>query len=235
MPSGRSADIVHPTLKSPAMLSPALAALHSALNTLSIAAAVIGVVAVMALLLWLWRRGSGGGRALRESTDDASAGGDSDFTPAADQPEQALATTALLADPTAPALVADLLVVDDSAVARAKLRRLFETAGYQVQLARDGVEALALLHKGRYRLMITDLEMPNLDGVALIGTCQSQPHTAGMPILAITGHEDLQARLNECQEICGIYRKPWIDEDLASHVALLVGKRNVHQAEGVEH
>ena len=99
-----------------------------------------------------------------------------------------------------------------------------------MQLARDGVEALALLQKGRYRLMITDLEMPNLDGVELIRTCQQQPHTAGMPILAITGHDDLQTRLNDCQAICGIYRKPWIDEDLASHVALLIGKPAIRQA-----
>ena len=68
--------------------------------------------------------------------------------------------------------VADLLLVDDSAVARAKLRRLFAPGGYRVALARDGAEALELLDKGRYGLMITDLEMPRLDGVALIGACQ---------------------------------------------------------------
>jgi CheY-like chemotaxis protein len=52
---------------------------------------------------------------------------------------------------------ADLLLVDDSAVARAKLRKLFEAAGYQVHLACDGIETLALLDKGRYVLIITDL------------------------------------------------------------------------------
>jgi len=123
-------------------------------------------------------------------------------------------------------LAADLLLVDDSAVARAKLRQLFEPQGYLVHLARDGVEALALLSKGRYGLMITDLEMPNMDGIALIGAVQRQAHTANMPILAITGHEDLQARLNECQQICGIYSKPWVDRDLASHVAALVATRS---------
>ena len=43
-----------------------------------------------------------------------------------------------------------------------------------------------------------------------------------MPILAITGHEDLQAQLNQLQAVAGIYRKPWIDDDLLGHVQALV-------------
>lgn len=126
--------------------------------------------------------------------------------------------------------VADLLLVDDSAVARAKLRRLFEPAGYQVHLANDGVEALALLAKGRYGMMITDLEMPNMDGVTLINTCLAQPQTARMPILAISGHESLRARFNECREVCGVHKKPWVDDVLLSHVGTLVGSRSTSLA-----
>jgi CheY-like chemotaxis protein len=132
--------------------------------------------------------------------------------------------------PVVPALphAADLLLVDDSAVARAKLRKLFEPAGYHVHVANDGVEALALLQKGRYALMITDLEMPNMDGVELIRSCKTQPQTASMPILAITGHDHLRAKFNECRDIAGIHRKPWIDDILLSHVAALVTRREAH-------
>ena len=121
-----------------------------------------------------------------------------------------------------PPLQADLLLVDDSAVVRAKLRRLFEPAGYRLALARDGEEALALLQAGRYGLMVTDLEMPRLDGVALVRAVQQQPGWAGMPVLAITGHDDLQAQLNQLQAVAGIYRKPWNDDDLLGHVQTLV-------------
>ena len=121
-----------------------------------------------------------------------------------------------------PPLQADLLLVDDSAVVRAKLRRLFEPAGYRLALARDGEEALALLQAGRYALMVTDLEMPRLDGVALVRALQQQPGWAGMPVLAITGHDDLQAQLNQLQAVAGIYRKPWNDDDLLGHVQTLV-------------
>jgi chemosensory pili system protein ChpA (sensor histidine kinase/response regulator) len=143
---------------------------------------------------------------------------------------RAAAPAAVLSPQSTLPLAADLLLVDDSAVARAKLRMLFEPMGYRVHLARDGVEALAFLGKGRYGLMITDLEMPNMDGLALIGAVQGQVQTAAMPILAITGHDDLQARLDECEQICGIYRKPWVDEDLTSHVAALVTTRSARSA-----
>ena len=137
--------------------------------------------------------------------------------------------------PAAPPLplAADLLLVDDSAVARTKLRRLFEASGYQVHLACDGVEALALLAKGRYSLMITDLEMPNMDGSALISACRAQASTSNMPILAVSGHEGLRAKFNACREISGIHRKPWIDDLLTSHVATLVPTRLARQADAV--
>lgn len=134
---------------------------------------------------------------------------------------------------TGPALpqAADLLLVDDSAVARAKLRKLFEAAGYQVHLACDGVEALALLGKGRYALMITDLEMPNMDGATLINTWLDRPHAAHMPILAISGHEDLRAKFNQCRSIAGVHRKPWVDDILLSHVATLASTRRARVGE----
>jgi CheY-like chemotaxis protein len=121
--------------------------------------------------------------------------------------------------------VADLLLVDDSAVARAKLKKLFAPAGYAMHFANDGVEALALLKTGRYALMISDLEMPNMDGITLINTCWANPVTAHMPILAITGHDHLRAKFNECRDICGIHRKPWVDDILLSHVAAIVTQR----------
>ena len=124
--------------------------------------------------------------------------------------------------PTSVARAADLLLVDDSAVVRAKLRRLFEPAGFTMALARDGVEALALLDQGRYALMVTDLEMPNLDGMGLIRALQAQPAHADMPILAITGHDNLQAQLHQLKAVTGIYRKPWVDDDLLGQVQALV-------------
>jgi CheY-like chemotaxis protein len=146
-------------------------------------------------------------------------------------PAQPSAVQSLLRKISAPNLVAHILLVDDSAVARAKMRKLFEPAGYQVHLACDGVEALAMLEKGRYALMITDLEMPNIDGVTLINTCQKRPQTAQMPILAISGHGNQRAKFNECRRVSGVHRKPWVDDILLRHVGTLVSTHHARVAE----
>ncbi len=206
---------------------PMLSIVMNALQLFLIPLLICLVVAAAVVMLFLGRQ-----RRSPEAAPDRSplaeplTDDDSDFSvvaPAA--PPGAVPAAASPPQPTLP-LAADLLLVDDSAVARAKLRKLFEPMGYRVHLARDGVEAMALLDKGRYGLMITDLEMPNMDGVSLIGAIQGKTYTAQMPILAITGHENLQARLDECQHIRGIYLKPWVDATLVSHVAALVTTRS---------
>ena len=140
---------------------------------------------------------------------------------------QAPAPRSPLPPPLPPVLpkAADLLVVDDSAVARAKLRRLFVGAGYNVHLAEDGVEALSLLSAGQYMMMVTDLEMPRMDGIALINKCCHQPQTSRMPIIAVSAHENLLAKFNECRHVAGVHPKPWFDDVLLSHVAALIGTR----------
>ena len=123
--------------------------------------------------------------------------------------------------PAAPAGPVSLLVVDDSAVARAKLGKLFEAAGYQVTLARDGVEALDRLAEQRFAVLVTDLEMPNKDGFELIAAVQGSMETEDLPVIAITGHEELQARVHQVQGLYGIFKKPWNDRELLKRVETL--------------
>jgi len=129
------------------------------------------------------------------------------------------------AEPAKPAEPASLLLVDDSAVARAKLGRLFEAAGYRVTLARDGVEALERLAEQRFQVLITDLEMPNKDGFELIAAVQGSLETEDLPIIAITGHDELQARVHQIQGVYGIFKKPWNDRELLKRVESLAAMR----------
>lgn len=124
----------------------------------------------------------------------------------------------------------DLLVVDDSAVARAKLRKLLEGAGYSVSLANDGAEALEVLADGSFSVLITDLEMPNMNGFELIAAVQGNMDTEDMPIVAITGHDEMQARVHDCQGLYGIFKKPWNDRELLKRVATLVQMRQKSSA-----
>jgi CheY-like chemotaxis protein len=144
---------------------------------------------------------------------------DGPVTPA---PAPVATPAAVATPPTARPRKADLLLVDDSAVVRTRLRRLFQPAGFSLVMAADGEAALTLLAEGRYGLLLTDLEMPRLDGMGLIRAVMADPVHAAMPMLAITGHDDLQLQLNQLQAVAGIYRKPWVDDDLLSHVQSLV-------------
>lgn len=125
---------------------------------------------------------------------------------------------------------ASILVVDDSAVARAKLRKLLEGAGYSVQTACDGVEAMALVGRGNFSVLLTDLEMPNMNGIELIAAVQARLETEDLPIVAITGHDELQAKVHDCQGLYGIFKKPWNDRELLKRIEALVSLRPTRTA-----
>jgi CheY-like chemotaxis protein len=115
-----------------------------------------------------------------------------------------------------------ILIVDDSAVARAKLSKLFDKAGYRVDVAMDGVEALKKLFDTDFQLLITDIEMPNMDGFNLIAEVQSSMDTENIPIIAVTGHPELQAKVHNLKGVFGIFGKPWNDRELLRHVQMLL-------------
>lgn len=119
-----------------------------------------------------------------------------------------------------------VLVVDDSAVARAKFRKLFEAQGYRVETASNGSEALETLAKSRFSVLVTDLEMPVMDGFELIAAVQGNMETDDLPIIAVTGHDELQARVNDCRGLFGIFKKPWNDRELLKRVAALSSLRS---------
>lgn len=114
-----------------------------------------------------------------------------------------------------------ILVVDDSAVARAKLSKLFEAGGYRVDLAKDGLEAMEKLQNDFFSVLVTDLEMPNMNGLELIAAVQGSMETEDLPIIAITGHDELQARVHDYQGLYGIFKKPWNDRELLKRVETL--------------
>lgn len=149
--------------------------------------------------------------------------------PAPVAPAPVVAAPRPVAPPVAPpnvaAAPASLLLVDDSAVARAKLGKLFEGAGYRVTLAKDGDDALEVLSRERFQVLITDLEMPNKDGFELIAAVQGSIETEDMPVIAITGHDEMSARVHQVQGLYGIFKKPWNDRELLKRVETLATLR----------
>ncbi len=78
-----------------------------------------------------------------------------------------------------------ILTVDDSASVRQMVKFTLSDAGYTVIEAVDGKDALSKL-AGPVNLVITDLNMPNLDGIGLIRSVRANPAWKGIPILMLT-------------------------------------------------
>lgn len=87
-------------------------------------------------------------------------------------------------------MTASILAVDDSPSLRMAVRAALTSAGYTVTEAGDGVEAMAKAASTRFDLVITDLNMPNMDGLTLIRELRKAPIQAGVPIVFLTTESD---------------------------------------------
>jgi two-component system chemotaxis response regulator CheY len=94
----------------------------------------------------------------------------------------------------------NIMIVDDSATMLMSLRSSLEMSGFKVEAANDGVQAIGKL-KGGYKpdLIITDINMPNMGGLELIGKARALPGMRFVPILALTT-ESQQSKRDEAKK-----------------------------------
>jgi two-component system chemotaxis response regulator CheY len=82
-----------------------------------------------------------------------------------------------------------IVIADDSALARMFIRRCLEIAGLgdsEFHEANDGVEALQRLKEVNADMLVTDLTMPNMNGIELLKRISASPRLSGLPILVVT-------------------------------------------------
>jgi chemosensory pili system protein ChpA (sensor histidine kinase/response regulator) len=79
-----------------------------------------------------------------------------------------------------------ILLIDDSLSIRKFVGKMLQGAGYEIETAVDGEEGLRKASAGGYRLIITDLEMPKLNGYEVIQALRDRPQTKATPILVMT-------------------------------------------------
>lgn len=82
-----------------------------------------------------------------------------------------------------------VLVVDDSLTTRTLERNILETAGYQVKVATDGVEALSILQSNGCDVVVSDILMPRMDGFELTAAIRSDPKLKDIPVVLVTSLE----------------------------------------------
>jgi two-component system, chemotaxis family, sensor kinase CheA len=81
---------------------------------------------------------------------------------------------------------ARILVVDDSITTRTLEKTILESQGYRVAVAVDGREALKKLREAPFDLVISDVQMPEMDGLELLATLKQDPHLADLPVIMLT-------------------------------------------------
>jgi chemosensory pili system protein ChpA (sensor histidine kinase/response regulator) len=118
------------------------------------------------------------------------------------------------------ALAPLVLVVDDSLTVRRVTQRLLLREGYRVQLAKDGMEALERLAEERPAVLLSDIEMPRMDGFDLVRNVRADPRLAQLPVIMITSriaqkHRDYAAELG----VDHYLGKPYAEDELLALVA----------------
>ncbi|HEY9793534.1 MAG TPA: hybrid sensor histidine kinase/response regulator [Candidatus Obscuribacterales bacterium] len=94
---------------------------------------------------------------------------------------------------------AKVLVVDDMVTARMLMRNILESAGFNVKTANNGAEAFALLQQEQFDIVVTDVEMPQMDGIALTSSIRADDRLNHMPVVIVTSmasREDRERGVN---------------------------------------
>ena len=116
-----------------------------------------------------------------------------------------------------------VLVVDDALSVRRSMEQLLQDSGYEVMLASDGFDALEKMNRKTPMLVITDLEMPNLNGLDLTRRIRAQPGQVALPIIMITSRaSDKHRSMAELAGVSLYLTKPFIDTDFLGHVKQLL-------------
>jgi two-component system chemotaxis sensor kinase CheA len=82
-----------------------------------------------------------------------------------------------------------ILVVEDSITSRTLIASILSTAGYEVRAATDGIEGYTMLKSEPFDLVVSDVEMPRLDGFGLTERIRNDPALARIPVVLVTALE----------------------------------------------
>jgi CheY-like chemotaxis protein len=116
------------------------------------------------------------------------------------------------------------LVVDDSMLIRHTVCRFLEERGFTVESATNGQEALEALKRTRPDLIVTDIQMPKMDGRELITALKKEPSTAKIPIVIVAGKQS-GFENREKRADFAIFKDIDIEAQLAKALEALLGSK----------
>lgn len=151
-----------------------------------------------------------------------------DLIAARDKDQKPISPSSLTPTPSSLApsnSISTILIVDDSIAFRRVLDRLLSQSGYKVVQCRDGKEALEKLNQlgELFDLVISDIEMPRLDGFALLTEIRSHPQWHSLPVMMLTSRENHRHRQKAMSlGATDYFTKPFRPGELLNAIAALV-------------
>lgn len=120
----------------------------------------------------------------------------------------------------------DVLVVDDSAAIRKILQRVLRQTGMAIGAvyeANDGLEALEVLKAHKVDLVLSDINMPKMDGIQLLGAIKASPQWNAIPVMMVTT-EGGETKVGEAVRLgaAGYVRKPFTADQIKEKLAGIV-------------
>jgi len=117
----------------------------------------------------------------------------------------------------------DVLIVDDSAAIRKILQRILQKIEIPIATvyeAGDGIEALASLRANKVNLILSDINMPNMDGLQFLGHVRANDEWKQVPVIMITT-EGSQTKVLEAMHLGanGYVRKPFTPDEIKAKLA----------------
>lgn len=122
-------------------------------------------------------------------------------------------------------MTASILIVDDSPSLRMAIRLALTGAGYSVTEAGDGQEGLARANGDRFDMILTDLNMPRMNGLEMIQEIRKSPMQSGVPIVFLTTEsDDAMKQQAKAAGATGWLVKPFVPEQLIKIVKKVLGR-----------
>lgn len=118
-----------------------------------------------------------------------------------------------------------ILVVDDSITVREVERRLLENRGYEVEVAIDGMDGWNAVRTGKYDLVISDIDMPRMDGIEMVKNIKGNDETCHLPVIILSYKDREEDRIRGMEAGADYYltKSSFYDESFMKAVTDLIG------------
>jgi two-component system sensor histidine kinase and response regulator WspE len=119
-----------------------------------------------------------------------------------------------------------ILVVDDSFTVREMERKLLESRGYQVETAVDGVDGWNAVRASSYDMVVSDVDMPRMNGIELVANIKKHPELKALPVIIVSYKDKEEDRIRGLEAGANYYltKGSFQDDSLINAAEDLIGE-----------